>query len=362
MAFDSPGNLSAGQRDGAGPGVTRCPVVARVDHLYARVEDPRGLFVTLHERLGLPRSYGFARVPGFEGGAVALGNIVFLEALRYAPGRRVRAPASPGLDGLALESALPIAQAATELSRRGIPHSPPIAYIGDPAPFAFGPALQRAGLRGSKGPLWSMVAVGRLLGEKRQARLSRLIPTSGDSRLARALGLLLGRLMGSKRFGDRVMALTATPHPSVWVHGFEAADMGRANAAAADELRACGGGVLGIERVSEILLGARDLPAERKRWQRLLDPARPGPDGAWHLGDGPALRLVEDEVDRIQALVCEVASLERAADFLEREGMLDAAGSRGIRIAPAALQGVDIRLTESERPRAGEARGPRTTG
>jgi hypothetical protein len=74
-------------RDEVGTSGDGRPVVARVDHLYARVDDPRALFTTLHKRLGLPRSYGYARVPGFEGGAVALGNIVFLEALRYAPGR-----------------------------------------------------------------------------------------------------------------------------------------------------------------------------------------------------------------------------------------------------------------------------------
>jgi hypothetical protein len=136
---------------GVDTGEARRPIVARVDHFYARVEDPRTLFLTLHERLGLPRSYGFARVPGFEGGAVSLGNIVFLEALRYAPGRKVPSPANAGLDGLALESALPVADAASELSRRGIPHSPPITYVGDPEAFDFGPVLRRAGLRSGKG-------------------------------------------------------------------------------------------------------------------------------------------------------------------------------------------------------------------
>jgi hypothetical protein len=331
-------------------GEPRRAVVARVDHLYARVEDPRALFITLHERLGLPRSYGFARVPGFEGGAVGLGNVVFLEALRYSPGRKVPAPASAGLNGLALESAQPIVDAATELSRRGIPHSPPITYAGDPDPFDFGPVLQRAGLRSGNGPLWSLVEVGSLLGDERHARLFRLIPSSGESRLARGLGRVQGRLMGSERFGDLVMAATITPHPTVWLQRFEAADMRRANAAAAEELAACGGGALGLERVSEVVLGAHDLPAERERWQGLLDPLRPGPDGAWRFGDGPALRLIEDATDRIQALVCEVASLERAVDFLEREGMLAASGGDGIAIAPAALQGVELRLIASAGP------------
>src|SRR5438874_99207 len=120
------------------------PLVSRVDHLYARVEDPRALFATLTERLALPRSYGFTRLAIFEGGAVSLGNVVFLEALRYAPARRTPRPLSPGLDGLALEAGLPLSEAATELSRRGIPHSPPITITGEIAAFDFGEALQRA--------------------------------------------------------------------------------------------------------------------------------------------------------------------------------------------------------------------------
>jgi hypothetical protein len=144
-----------------------------------------------------------------------------------------------------------------------------------------------------------------------------------------------------------VMAATITAQPTVWLQQFEAADMGQANAAAAEDLATCGGGALGLQRVNHVVLGAHDLPAERERWQRLLDPLRPDPDGAWRFGDGPALRLVEDETDRIQALVCEVASLERAEDFLEREGMRAARGGDGIAIAPAALQGAQLRLIAS---------------
>ena len=330
------------------------PVVARVDHLYARVEDPRAVFVALTERLGLPRSYGFSRVPGFEGGAVSLGNMVFLEALRYAPGRKVPAPASPGLDGLALEAAVPVLEAATKLSRRRIPHSPPISYAGDPAPFAFGPPLQRAGLKAGSGPLWSMVVLGGFFGDHARARQFRLIPSRGDSRIARALGGLQGRLMSSRRFGDLAMARNMTSRPTVWLHQFQAADMRAATAAAAEELAGCRGGVLGVERVREVVVGARDVAAEGERWQRLLDPHEPASDGAWHLGDGPALRLIEDEADRIHCLVWEVSSLDRAADFLERAQMLEKTTTDEVAISPRALQGIAIRLAERAPERPGE--------
>jgi hypothetical protein len=150
-------------------------------------------------------------------------------------------------------------------------------------------------------------------------------------------------------------------HPTVWLQAFEAADMHAAAAASEDELRACGGGALGVERVREVILGARDLPAERDRWQRLLDPARPGPDGAWQLGDGPALRLVADYLDRIQALVCEVSSLAHARDFLDREGVLAHAPPGELRVTPDALQGIDLRLVEgAAAPRVNAASRVRT--
>jgi hypothetical protein len=322
-------------------------LVTRVDHLYARVDDPEELFRTLTERFGLPRSYGFTRLPIFEGGAVSLGNIVFLEVLRYAPGRKTPTPLSPGLDGLALEAGLPLTEAATELSRRGIPHAPPITVVGDIDAFAFGEALRRAGLRRDTAPVWSMVGLGGFLGDQRLARLLRFVPSRGDSRIASALGRLQGRLMRSRRLGGWTAARMTSRHPTVWLHAFEAADMRAAAAAARDELARRGGGPLGLSGVREVVLGARDLAAERTRWQRLLAPARVGADGAWELGDGPALRLVPDDYDRIQALVCEVSSLARAGEFLDREGMLADGPAGEVRTAPGALQGVDLRFVEA---------------
>jgi hypothetical protein len=325
------------------------PLIERVDHFYARVEDPRSLFLTLSERLGLPRSYGFARVPGFEGGAVSLGNVVFLEALRYAPGLKVPTPDSPGLDGLALAAGMSIADAATELSRRGIPHAPVVPFVGDPRPFAFGRPLNEAGLRETPGPLWSTVVLAGLLGDRERARQFRFIPSTGRSRVALALGRFQGRLLSSRRLGDRVMAWSMSSRPTVWIQQFDAADMTAANAAAQEELAAAGGGALGLERVKEVVLGARDIDREQRSWQRLLEPTEPGPDGAWHLGDGPAIRLVEDEADRIAYLVCEVASLDRARQFLAKEHLLGEDAGTEVGLSRTALQEVDIRLVDASR-------------
>jgi hypothetical protein len=340
----------SGDKDAAvAPAESPAPLVSRVDHVYARVADPRAVFATLTERLGLPRSYGFARVPILDGGAVSIGDLVFLEVLRYAPGRKVTPPSRPGLNGLALESGLPLREAASELSARGFAHTPPYTYTGDPRSFSFDEPLERAGLRRGTGPLWSMVVVGGLLGERRLARLRRLLPKRGDSRLARLDGAIAGRAMSSERFGPAAVARSIGPHATVWLHEFHAANMQIARTVGREQLRACGGGPLGIERVSEVVLSSKAPSREGELWQRLLDPCAQAPGGGWQLGEGPALRLVEGECDGFEALVCEVSSLDAAAAFLERERMLGEALDGEVRIGREPLQGLDIRLRKSAR-------------
>ncbi len=334
------------------------PLVRRIDHVYARVEDPAAVFAILTERLGLPRSYGFARVPILDGGAVSIGDLVFLEVLRYAPGHRVTPPAKPGLNGLALDAGVDLRAAASELSRRGIAHSPPYTYAGDPTPFAFGMPLERAGLRADRGPLWSMVMIGGVLGERRLARMRPLLPRRGGSVLARLDGAIAGKVMSSKRIGPFAVARSIGSHPTVWLHRFDAADMDRARVAATEELDACAGGPLGIKRVAEVVLSAEDAAGERERWERLLSPTVRELDGAWHFPEGPALRLVEGSADVIEALVCEVESLAAAEPVLKRSGLLGQSDADELRIAPAALQGLDIRLRERTPVAHGsEARG-----
>jgi hypothetical protein len=354
IAEPTPGDEGAEPAMRATPAATNATtVVSRIDHVYARVENPRALFEALHQQLGLPRSYGYARVPILEGGAVSIGDIVFIEALRYTPGRKVSPPDQPGLDGLALEPALSLPQAASELSARGLAHTPPFTFSGDPGPFAFAEPLERAGLRRTPGPLWSMVHLGGLLGEKRLARLKPLLPRRGDSVPARVNGTIAGAVMSTRRLGPLAVASSTGRHPTVWLHEFKAAEMEGARHIAAEQLRECGGGELGLERVREVVLVAKDLPGERERWQRLLDPIQPI-DGTWHFPAGPALRLVGGDVDRILALICDVSSLQAAAEFLERERMLGAADEGEVRIAPEALQGLDIRL----RTAAAKSEGP----
>ena len=62
------------------------------------------------------------------------------------------------------------------------------------------------------------------------------------------------------------------------------------------------------------------------------------------LGDGPAVRLVEGTDDGIRAVVWEVDSLGRAADWLRAQGWFGEEHDGRVLIAPEPLQGLEVWL------------------
>jgi catechol 2,3-dioxygenase-like lactoylglutathione lyase family enzyme len=315
-------------------------VVRRIDHVNVVVPDPHALFSFLADRLELPVAWSFTRFPSFASGAVALG--LNLEPVRYAPTRKPRAPLDSGLFALAFEPE-PTASARAELARRGIPHSPPIAYRAAYPPEAETDIFGQLDRASGKRVLWTLVILGGLIGNERLARDYSRPPMRGDSRLAPMIGRLTGRVMASRRLGDRLIAASGSATPFAFLceyHGFNIADSRKL---AAEELERRGGGPLGAVTTEEIVIEARDARAETSRWQRLLDPIEPSGEGVWRIGDRPVLRVVEGSADRIQALVWRVRSLDAAEKWLEHESLLGRDGD-GLTIAPEATQGVEIRL------------------
>jgi hypothetical protein len=65
-------------------------VFKQLDHLLARVENPRRLFDTLTVTLGLPVAWPFRAYPSFQSGGVALGNL-YLEVFQCGARRESRA-------------------------------------------------------------------------------------------------------------------------------------------------------------------------------------------------------------------------------------------------------------------------------
>jgi catechol 2,3-dioxygenase-like lactoylglutathione lyase family enzyme len=315
-------------------------VIRRIDHLNVIVPDAEALFSFLADRLELPVAWGFTRFPSFASGAVALG--VNFEPVRYAPTRKPRAPLDSGLFAIAFEPE-PIESARAELERREIPHSPPIAYRAAYPPEAETEIFGQLDRASGKRVLWTLVILGGLIGNQRLARDYSRPPMRGDSRLAPAAGRLVGRMMGSRRLGDRLVAASGSPAPFAFLceyHGFNVAESRKL---AAEELERRGGGPLGAVATEEIVVEARDALAETSRWQCLLDPIEPTGEGVWRIGDGPLVRIVEGSADRIQAVVWRVRSLDAAQSWLERESLLGRDGD-GLTIAPQATQGVEIRL------------------
>jgi hypothetical protein len=312
------------------------PAAVRVDHVNVRVADPDALFSVLSERFALPVLWPVTAFPGFRIGGVGVGNF-HIEPTRYGRGGTGR-PDQAQLFSICLEPG-PIDHAAAELTRRGIPHSPPVPYRGSWPAESETQLFRRVA---SSGPLWTWMFLGGFFGDRALARQYSSRPMKSP-RLARGLG----RVSASRILGGAFNTVMAPRRPYPFFCEWNAFDIHEARNRADEELRRREGGPLGVERISEIVVGASDFEGERQRWQTLLDPGQPTAEGLWPLGDGPAIRLFPDSEDRIQALTWEVTSLDRATDYLRTEHMLGQANGDTVGIATDAVQGLDIRLIES---------------
>lgn len=115
------------------------------------------------------------------------------------------------------------------------------------------------------------------------------------------------------------------------------------------ELEDASGGALGIEALRTIDISVTDIAAAIARWDALLQPAISPQRGTWHCGDGPSLRLVPGARDAIASLTFDVRSLDEADAWLRRHQMHGARCGDEVRIDPAAVQGLDLRLREASR-------------
>ena len=88
------------------------------------------------------------------------------------------------------------------------------------------------------------------------------------------------------------------------------------------ELDARNGGPLGVDSVSEVVVGVRDLAAARSQFRSLLGPPRQGETSLWTVGPGPAIRLVTDKLDHLKEVRVKVHSLEKARAYLREQGLL----------------------------------------
>jgi hypothetical protein len=113
-----------------------------------------------------------------------------------------------------------------------------------------------------------------------------------------------------------------------------------------DEFVSGHGGPLGVRRLAEVTLGVLDVGAAMEAWHRLLAPAEADRHGAFHLDDGPAIRIKESPIEGVAGLWLEVASLDEARDALRKLDMLGPMRASGIGLDYARTGGLDVWLTE----------------
>ena len=308
------------------------PVFKQLDHLIARVQDPRPLFDTLTGGLGLPVAWPLRSYPSFQSGGVALGNL-YLEIMQCGP----RRPSRPGRFCAVAYEAPPIDGAVRELARRGIPHTPPAPY-------------RERGADGRKVPVWSNAVLGRMLGKDLlldlTVALSRL---PGAARLSDAgSGSALDRFQIDQLFERSLVFFVEYFYENFGDRPFwsEFEDHDHKRAADLARLRANDGGGVGLESVKEIVAGVKDLDAARALWNKLYAPAVEVSEGVWQTGDDAAVRLRRSDTNSIQTLVLKVSSLARAETFLRESGMLGSVAEDHIKIDPSKLEGLDVRLVQ----------------
>jgi hypothetical protein len=308
------------------------PVFKQLDHLIARVEEPRRLFDTLTATLGLPVAWPLASFPAFESGGVALGNL-YLEIMRCGP----RRPSRPGRFCAIAYEAPPIGEAVREISRRGIPHTPAAPYY-------------ERGDGGKRTMIWSNAVLGRMLGRDFLLDLTvALSQLPGAARLSDAgSGSALDRWQLDQLMRRSIVFFVEYFYENINDRPFwsEFRDHDHKRAADLARLHSSGGGAVGLESVKEIVCGVKDPGAARPLWDRLYGPAAGTAEGFWRTGDDPAVRLVGADSDSIQSLVLKVSSLARAETFLRGSGMLGSVGEDHVRIDPSKIEGLDVRLVQ----------------
>lgn len=273
----------AGQRQRAEP------PIRQIDHVMIKADDPREVFALFTETLGLPVAWPLEERGGVMSGGAGFGN-VHVEAIRF-PGQK-SLPSRAQLTGFGFEPS-PLRACLDELQRRGVPYGPVRPLIVTDA-------------KGAKQTLFTNVTL---------------------------LGL-----------SDTALPVHATIHIFLSEYSSTYVDVAGRHARIRKELRASGGGPLGVDSMREVVVGVSD-DTMRARWQQLLSPA-PAIEGAWQIGTGPAIRIVPAKENRVDDLVVRVKSLRRTKAFLQANGLLAAGTAANVRLDPVRAFGIRMRFVE----------------
>lgn len=267
-------------------------VVRQLDHIFASIDDPSGPFDAL-TTLGFPPAWPVVETSALTSGGLFLANLR-IEFVYFEGDVFNRAGAPLTFTGLAFEPE-PLDQAVVEMDQRGLEHT----------------------------DLYS------------QGSFTNCFITNISS-----------------SFYTFLCEYHLEEHP--WTDPIEGRGPGGGGIGSVAErwdyyrglIDAGQNGPLGVVAAKELTIGTSDLATASKQWQRLLDPVAADPGGAWQVGKGPAIRLVEQASDGILDLKLSVTSLERAASHLEQVGALKESGDAELVIDADAAWGLSLRLVQ----------------
>jgi hypothetical protein len=265
------------------------PPVQQIDHIMIRTNDPSKLYTFFTETLRMPVAWPLATRGGVTSGGASFGN-ANVEAIQF-PGQRTT---QTQLVGFGFEPS-PLTECLSELDRRGV------AY-GEPRPF--------------------------------------VMTQQDSSRKTLFTNVTL------KDFSDADRPAGATMHIFLSEYSPTYVNVKQRRERLGNELQENKGGPLGVIAVKEVIVGAKDVKASAALWEKLLQPWRRSARSVWHVGHGPAIRLVQAEENKLQGFVISVVSLRKAEAFLRERGLLGSASKSSVTIDPSKIQGVNITLAE----------------
>lgn len=103
-------------------------------------------------------------------------------------------------------------------------------------------------------------------------------------------------------------------------------------------------GGIGLESVREVVIESSDPGLLMKKWEEVFAPWSFSREGTMAIGTGPLVRIIDGDQDAITGIVLEVASLEKAGEFLEQNQLLGESSVDSLCVAPEKVQGLDIRI------------------
>jgi hypothetical protein len=304
-------------------------IIKQVDHIAIRTSSPEYLFHILTGVLQLPivwpmKYYGLAL-----SGVVCAGN-ANIEVFHYG------SPEWP-LDSEKIEANIyavafeptSLRVSIRELSRRNISHSPPIPYHG-------------TRFDGYIGKLWTNVGLLGLM-DKNSSGVNVMGIFSRYLFLSEIIGKLIGRFVCTRWAKSFVQAESGNSafYLTEYTH-----DIDQTRSIGANQLMGIEGGLIGLESVSEIIVGTTDYDQKSACWQQLFNPVQPIEPGLWQLGTGPAVRLLSNNKDIIQSIILKVKSLENAERQLATIDLLGRKADHQVSISIPGIQNLDIRLVE----------------